>query len=444
MSDAIPRQPRILLAEDVQVIALKTTYAFEKAGYLVDVAKDGEECLHKANEILPDLIVLDIMMPKLHGLEVLERLRADPHTASIPVLIHSAKDFKTEHDEALRLGATGYVVKAADSTPLVQQVDAILGRSGAVSVSSTTAATSVETYNPRLDTNRAHFTLWGTRGSTPTPGGRCERHGGNTSCMSLTVGDNVFIFDAGSGIRELGLEIMAGTRRKLHLFITHTHWDHIQGFPFFVPAYVPGFSIAIYGAKGFGKDLESIFRGQLDRDYFPVQLDDMRSSLAFHHLPPEPPLIFGDVKISWQYAHHPLPAVGYKIEIAGRKIAWVPDDEFLQGYTGRPDALSRDDPLVAAHEPMIAFLADADVVIHEAQYTPEEYTKKIGWGHSSIANAALLMKLAGVRRWIVTHHDPTHDDTFLEAKLNLTRQILEEIGHPMQVSHAYDGLTEYL
>src|SRR5438067_4802578 len=179
MSDAIPRQPRILLAEDVQVIALKTTYAFEKAGYLVDVAKDGEECLHKANEILPDLIVLDIMMPKLHGLEVLERLRADPHTASIPVLIHSAKDFKTEHDEALRLGATGYVVKAADSTPLVQQVDAILGRGAATISSQTTAAASAEIYNPRLDTNRAHFTLWGTRGSTPTPGGRCERHGGN-------------------------------------------------------------------------------------------------------------------------------------------------------------------------------------------------------------------------------------------------------------------------
>ena len=443
MSDPLPHQSRILIAEDVHVIALKTTRDMEKAGYRVDVAGDGEECLRKALDTRPDLIVLDIMMPKLHGLEVLARLRAEPRTAGIPVLIHTAKDFKTEQDEALRLGASGFVVKACDSGPLIAKVDSVLGTQRAAARSAGATAEAA-LYLPKLDTSRAHFTLWGTRGSTPTPGGRCERHGGNTSCMSVTVGDEVFIFDAGSGIRELGLEIMAGPRRKLHLFITHTHWDHIQGFPFFVPAYVPGFAVAIYGARGFNKDLKSIFCGQLDRDYFPVQLEDMRSDLEFHHLPPEPPLVLGSVKVSWEYAHHPLPAVGYKIEIAGRKIAWVPDDEFLQGHLGLPHALTREHSVVAPHEKMIAFLADADVVIHEGQYTPEEYPKKIGWGHSSIANAAVLMKLAGVRRWIVTHHDPTHDDAFLEAKLNLTRQILEEIGHPMQVSHAYDGLTEYL
>ena len=189
--------------------------------------------------------------------------------------------------------------------------------------------------------------FWGTRGSIAVPGEQTTKFGGNTACVEVRTDDGtIIVLDCGTGVRELGHHLLQAASQplRLHLFIGHTHWDHIQGFPFFVPAYVPGFSIAIYGAKGFGKDLESIFRGQLDRDYFPVQLDDMRSSLAFHHLPPEPPLIFGDVKISWQYAHHPLPAVGYKIEIAGRKIAWVPDDEFLQGYTGRPDALSRDDP----------------------------------------------------------------------------------------------------
>jgi phosphoribosyl 1,2-cyclic phosphodiesterase len=260
--------------------------------------------------------------------------------------------------------------------------------------------------------------------------------------MSVTAGDEVFIFDAGSGIRDLGLDLMAGKTRKVHLFITHPHWDHIQGFPFFTPAYVPKFEITVYGSKGFGKDIESLFRGQLDSDYFPVQIEDMKSHLQFCHLA-EGAIEIKGAKITWEFAQHPGATVGYKIELPDGKIAWVPDNEFLQGYTG-PPTLARDDPRVGSYEKMIAFLSDADLVIHEAQYTPAEYPEKVGWGHSSVANATLLMKFAGVHRWIVTHHDPLHDDDFLEAKLNLTRQILKEIGHEMEVEHGYDGKTEYL
>lgn len=436
---------RILLAEDVRVIALSMRRALEHAGYSVDVATDGEECLRKALEAAPDLVVLDIMMPKMHGIEVLRRLREDARSREMAVLICTAKDFKTEQDEATRLGATGFLIKPRDPQVLVDKVNAILGQGGdATAASSALAAGEAEIYNPQLDPARARFTLWGTRGSTPITGGHSGRHGGNTSCMSVTAGEEVFVFDAGSGIRDLGSELMAGQIRRLHLFVTHTHWDHIQGFPFFAPAYALGFEITVFGAKGFGKDLESIFRGQLDRDYFPVQLEDMKSNLSFRHLPAEPPLRLGQAAISWEFAQHPSATVGYKLQLNGRTIAWLPDNEFLQGYTGRPAVLPREHPLIAPHEKMVEFLTGVDVVIHEAQYTPEEYPKKIGWGHSSIANAALLMKLAGMRRWIVTHHDPAHDDAFLEMKLNLTRQILEEIGHPMQVTHGYDGLTEYL
>jgi phosphoribosyl 1,2-cyclic phosphodiesterase len=298
-------------------------------------------------------------------------------------------------------------------------------------------------YHPEIDPCRARFTLWGARGSTPTPGARFLRHGGNTSCFSVELGGEQFIFDAGSGIRELGFEILASPSRKAHLFITHTHWDHIQGFPFFSPAYVPGFEITIYGAEGFGKDLKSVFRGQLDRDYFPVQMDDMCSSLQFQTLE-DNPMTVGSARVSWEFAQHPGATVAYKIEIGGKKIVWAPDNEFLQGYTGSPVGLTRAHPLVALYGKMIDFLSDADIVIHEAQYTPDEYAGKIRWGHSSISNACLLMKLAGVRRWIVTHHDPLHDDAFLEQKLNLTRQILGSLGHPITVSHGYDGLTECL
>jgi phosphoribosyl 1,2-cyclic phosphodiesterase len=296
---------------------------------------------------------------------------------------------------------------------------------------------------PKFDPSGNRYTLWGTRGSTPTPGARFIRYGGNTSCFCVSYGDETFIFDAGSGIRELGAEVMKGQRRKLHLFVTHTHWDHIQGFPFFTPAYVPGFEITIWGAELFGKDLRSVFGGQLGRDYFPVQMEDMTSSLDFQHLPSDT-IKIGDVEVSWEYSQHPGATVGYKINLNGFKIGWVPDNEFLQGYTGDPALITRDHPLLAPYRKMIQFLGDVDVLIHEAQYTPEEYVSKVGWGHSNLANACILMKHAGVRRWIVTHHDPGHDDDFLEKKLAMTQQMLRYLGHECQVSNGYDGLTEYL
>jgi CheY-like chemotaxis protein/phosphoribosyl 1,2-cyclic phosphodiesterase len=446
MNPSSPTAPRILIAEDVNVIALTMTRALEKAGFTVDVARDGAECLRKAIETIPDLVVLDIMMPKMNGIEVLKALRTSPETHEISVLVSSAKDFKTERDVAARLGAVDYLIKSSDPSVLVKKVQSLFGQNqGPAALDEAPAApkSPVESWQPVLNTSRAHFTLWGTRGSTPTIGGRFQRHGGNTSCMSFRFGDDLFIFDAGSGIRDLGMEIMAGKLRRIHLFVTHTHWDHIQGFPFFVPAYVPGFEITVYGAAGFGKDLESIFSGQLDRDYFPVQMEDMQARIEFRHLP-ETPIQIGGATITWEFSHHPLPTVGYKITAAGRSIVWMPDNEFLLGYTGSPAALTHDHPQVAPCEKVIRFLHDADVVIHEAQYTPDEYPKKIGWGHSSLGNACLLMKLANVRRWIVTHHDPMHDDAFLEKKLNLTRQILEDLGHKAQVSHGYDGMTEFL
>lgn len=265
MSDSPSVKARILLAEDVNVIALTLSRVLEKAGYQVEIARDGEECLRKALESRPELILLDIMMPKMNGVEVLKALRLDPRTRDIGVLICSAKDFKTERDVAAGLGALDYLQKPPDPAVLLEKVEAVLGRrAGMVPESKMAAAPAAagESYLPTLNTNRAHFTLWGTRGSTPTLGGRFQRHGGNTSCMSFTFGEELVIFDAGSGIRDVGIEIMAGKPRRLHLFITHTHWDHIQGFPFFAPAYVPGFEIIVYGLNGFGKDLEAIFRGR--------------------------------------------------------------------------------------------------------------------------------------------------------------------------------------
>ena len=283
MSSESSPKGRVLIGEDVRLIAFRMTKALEEAGYEVASAVDGEECLRKARANPPDLLVLDIMMPKLHGIEVHKALRADPATEKIGVIVCTAKDFKTERVECAMLGVHEYLIKPFEPPTLIEKVEAFFQQRGSVSAvtpAPTAPKPAPEVFVPEFDVWGNRYALWGCRGSTPTPGARFLRAGGNTSCFAVTWGDEKYIFDAGSGIRELGAEIMAGKRRKIHLFVTHTHWDHIQGFPFFTPAYVPGFDITIWGAELFGKDLKSVFRGQLDRDYFPVQMEDMNSSSA--------------------------------------------------------------------------------------------------------------------------------------------------------------------
>jgi phosphoribosyl 1,2-cyclic phosphodiesterase/ActR/RegA family two-component response regulator len=438
---------RIVIGDDPLSLSSEARATLEERGFSVGHAADGRQALKMAREGAADLVVLDIDDPKIQGIDVLKAMRADIRTERIGVLICAGKDEQTGIDKCHAIGVQDVLLKPFEAEEFIERVEGFFSRrSRAAAALGTANPATVRTvgapFLPTLDKSLGCFSLWGTRGSTPTPGARFLRHGGNTSCMSVVSGGEQFIFDAGTGIRELGLELMGKGGGKLHLFITHTHWDHIQGFPFFTPAYVPGFELTIYGAEGFGKDLKSVFRGQLDREYFPVQMEDMNSQIVFKHLA-DNPVIIGDARVSWEYAQHPGATVGYKIAVPGKTIAWVPDNEFLKGYTGSPAELTPDDPIVAPYRRMIDFLSDADVVVHEAQYTTQEYLEKIRWGHSSIANAALLMKLAGVKRWIITHHDPMHDDNFLEWKLNLTRRILEDIGHPIPVSHGYDGMTEH-
>ena len=437
---------RILIADDVRLITHTMAGALRDAGYRVETAGDGEECLEKVVSFHPDLVILDIMIPKVHGIEIMRNIHGDELLRRIGIMVCTAKSFKTELAQLEDLGVFAILVKPFEMPELVEKVGEYFAKFPLEDKKPVLSVKTSVTGTPfGLDIEKVPgtLTLWGTRGSTPTPGAKYMRHGGNTSCFEIRSKPEVFIFDAGTGIRELGHDLMNTDIRKVHLFITHTHWDHIQGFPFFSPAYDSDFKITVYGAEGFRRNLKSIFHGQVDRDYFPVQLEDMKANLDFRGLDSNP-VSFGDVEISWEYSNHPGATVGYKIDIDGKKIGWFPDNEFLQGYIGSPEELSRDDELTLPHQTLIEFLADIDILIHEAQYTVEEYPDRIGRGHTSISNASLLMKLAGVPRWIVTHHNPDHDDEILDEKLNATKLILQQIGHDANVSHGFDGMREYL
>ncbi len=297
-------------------------------------------------------------------------------------------------------------------------------------------------YFPAIPGEHPYIHFFGTRGSIPVSGPRFVRHGGNTSCVAIGVGENYFVIDAGSGIRDLGLQLLKDGPRKIHLFITHTHWDHIQGFPFFAPLFIPGYQVVIYGASGFGKDLKSIFRGQLDRDYFPVQFEDMRAKIDFQILETES-VVLNDFKIEWESTHHPAATLGFKVTWKGRTMGYVSDNEFLPGFHGAPQWLDESSKIFAPHAKLIRFLRDVDLLVHEAQYTNQEYMSKVGWGHSSMSNACLLAKLTRAKRWIIPHHDPMHDDATLASKLNLTREVLSTLDHSIEVTHAFDDMIAY-
>ncbi len=437
-----PRKPkrRVLIAEDVRAIWVTMCNALESEGYLVQVAQDGEECLELVRNFKPELVLMDVMMPKIHGIEVMRKLREDEGTRDLGVIVCTAKQFLTECREFEELGATDVIFKPFKRVELIEKVNRFFSDEKKAPINSEyKEASSVLPYRPVFDADGIAVRLWGTRGSIPVSGVRYLRHGGNTTCMGIRQGDEQIIFDAGSGIREIGIQLAQEAPCRIHLFVTHTHWDHIQGFPFFFPAYIPGFDITIYGGKGFDEDLESLFRGQLKKDYFPVQLEDMQASLKFVRLD-EDPVRIGDARITWEFTNHPLPTVGYKYERAGRSIVFIPDNEFLQSYQGAPADFEKEDDLVAPFMKIVEFATGADVLYHEAQFTNQEYGQKIGWGHCSVSNACILAKMTGVMKWVIVHHDPGHDDEFLDRKLNMTRLILSEIECDTEVVHGYDGM----
>jgi len=253
--------------------------------------------------------------------------------------------------------------------------------------------------------------FYGTRGSIPICAPHYQEFGGNTTCVLLEVPENIGILDAGTGIRNLGKELVSdqhlGIDRPVFIAFSHFHWDHIQGLPFFLPAYDPKrhFIISAIGRERYGKDLKSIFQMQMQRDYFPVALDGMGATIDFHQTE-EDSLVLENVTATALKHNHPGDAYSYRIE--GKK-----DGKVLVFCTD----IEHGDEV----DPNIVELAkDADLLIHEAQYTPDELPKHKGWGHSSWEQAVEVAKRASVKKLAITHHDPDHDDAFLR---NVEKQV---------------------
>ena len=278
--------------------------------------------------------------------------------------------------------------------------------------------------------------FWGVRGSIPTPGFDTARYGGNTSCVTVEPEraseggpTELFILDAGSGLRLLGLGLLRDKRLPIraHVLLTHTHWDHIQGFPFFAPAFIPGNEITVYGAAGSEEDIHTALAGQMLHRYFPVSLDQLGATLRFAAVQPGTHEV-GTARVTVASLHHPGKTVGYRVELEGRSIAYVTDCEPLGSL---PDLTI---------DPGVLDLArDADVLIHDAQYTDAEYPSKVGWGHSPVGFVVDVAMAAGAKRLVLFHHDPTRMDDQIDDLVEAARERAK--GGGLEIEAAAEGTT---
>ena len=278
--------------------------------------------------------------------------------------------------------------------------------------------------------------FWGTRGSLPKPGPHTVRYGGNTSCVEVetSTGSRVII-DCGTGLHDLGQTLMAAGPQTLkgHILISHTHWDHVQGIPFFAPFFVSGSEWDIYAPRGFGQSLRETLAGQMQYVHFPVGLDDMGADIRFHELV-EGAFSIDDIHISAHYMNHTALTLGYRLEADRTVVVYACDHEpFSRSLAdGLGDIQGQD----RAHTD---FLKGADLVIHDAQYLATEYDKKLGWGHSTVEYASAMCRAAGVRRLALTHHDPDRTDAQIDEIVAAANAPSAANSPPLEITAAAEG-----
>jgi phosphoribosyl 1,2-cyclic phosphodiesterase len=299
--------------------------------------------------------------------------------------------------------------------------------------------------------------FWGVRGSLPVPGANTERYGGNTSCVEITSAAGTrIIIDGGTGIRRLGKELMRSEFEsgggKAHILVSHTHWDHIQGLPFFAPFYREGNRLFVYARQRDDQNLRSVFASQADPPFFPVSFDRTRASVSFRELHDGAKFEIEDVQVSTSRLNHPHVATAYAIDVDGARVGYISDtapftdilfgQEFLSGPPSPHTKLSRSDKakLKTMASSVVRLCEGADLVIYDTMYTAEEYKRFPHFGHSRPSDAIKVCREAGAQTLVLYHHSPDRSDAEVDNMLEGARGQTAEVAKALQVVAAFEGL----
>ena len=393
-----------IIEDDLELVrVLKGLLAH--AGYRVTGVTDSTQALAVLREQRPDIVILDLLMPQMDGFTILDMIRRDDEIGATKVIILTGKVFEADKRRAAELGADIYMEKPFEPEELLGKVEQIMAK-------------------------KILIRFWGVRGSIASPGPEAIRYGGNTSCVEVRLpNDQVLIFDAGTGIRTLGNRLIKERKKvKASIFISHPHWDHIQGLPFFTPAYKVGTELTIYGSEHPDMRLDQIISAQMESVYFPVQLRSLAAHITFI------PLSEGkyDLKevgatLEAVFNNHPGLALAYGIYYGLKKVVYMTDNEL--------------DPIPQNQwAKYVEFVRSANLLIHDAQYTEEEYKTKRGWGHSSWPRALALAIDGKVERLVLFHHDPDHSDSFVDSIWDESRSRAAKLGAGMEILAAREGM----
>ena len=400
----------ILLVDDDRLILQVAQDVLGRAGYKTVCLEEGRNLAAAVASARPSLIFLDIMMPGTDGLSLCRQLRSGPDAFRGPIVIFSAKHYETDKRIAREVGASSFLEKPFSPDVLLSTVQGLLAR-------------------------KISVRFWGVRGSIPTASREAVGYGGNTPCVEVRISgvDDIYIWDGGTGLRELGRSLR-GAEAPIHgyLCFSHFHWDHIQGLPFFEPAYASGNAFTLVGPAQPTAGLIQILGGQMASVYFPVGLEQFGAHLAFQEID-EGTFTLGGVQFDTLCSLHPGRALIYRLMHEGKRVIYATDNElpfrWKQDNRSAPHEIDR----------FIHFFADADLLIHDAQYTLGELEHRRGWGHSSWQDSLDLAIAAGVKQLVLFHHDPDHSDSFLDAVGSALQTRIGESGSSIACELAREG-----
>ncbi|MBF0497382.1 MAG: response regulator [Deltaproteobacteria bacterium] len=403
----------ILMVDDSLTLTRMVSAALADEGLKVATINKSTEVVTWLTNNTAKLLLIDIMMPELDGFQLLDRLNELGLSDGKQVVFISSKLYDVDKEQAFSKGAVAFIDKNTTFEAVKEAVMAIVN-------------------------NTIKVTFWGVRGSIPAPAKNSVQYGGNTSCVEVRLGSgSIIVFDAGTGIRDLGKNLNnQRINSRIHIFLTHQHWDHIQGFPFFKPAFKPGNKLTLYSGQGI--DTQRAITGQMEQPYFPIPLRTMGARVDFRNLA-EQEYSIDDFKIRAINLLHPGKTLGYRLIKENKSIAYLTDNELptsgRDSNAGELDLATMD-----YYHKLIDFCHGVDLLIHDSQYTNEEYQTHRGWGHSTFQAALDLALDAKVKRFALYHYDPDRTDDQISEIIQTCQEIIDRRGAKLECLAAAEGL----